>query len=93
MPNARPEWIGSPGGAVADELDARHEALLTDITDVRQCEKRLEQTGEQTDFWLESGERPLLTEDLQIGQCDGAAERIAGVTMSVEKCFELVIRP
>lgn len=93
MADSRFERIWLPCATVTHEFDARHEALLSDLPDVRQSTERLEQPGEPADFWLELGQRALRPKDFEIGERHGASERIAGITMPMEECSELLILP
>src|SRR5262245_487272 len=84
-------WL--PRATVMHEFDTRHEALLSDLPDVRQSKERLEQPGEPVDFWLELGQGAFSPKDFEIGERHGASERIAGIAMPMEERFEFLILP
>ena len=51
----------------------------------------LKQSRHRLDLGLQSSERLLFLEHLEIGQRHGAAERIAGIAVAVEECFEVFV--
>src|SRR6187551_3323935 len=73
------------------QLDADHEAPGADLGDRRKRrEVALEEVLQQCDLRLQTLERALLLEHVEAGQAGGAAERIAGERVTVEKGLELL---
>ena len=75
------------GGSIFHELDADHEALLTDIADVGESFERLEELGELFGFLLDCFQEFVFLEKVERGEGGGAGEGIAGVGVAVEEGF------
>ena len=76
---------------ILHQLDRHDESLLPDLADMGQLPEGLKQSRQRLDLRLQSHERLLFLEDFDVGQRDGAAERIAGIAVAVEECFEICV--
>ena len=85
------EPIGFLRLLILHQLDGHDESLLPDLAYMGQLPERLKQSRQRLDLGLQSGERLLFLEDFDVGQRDGAAERIAGVAVAVEESFEVCV--
>jgi len=85
------ERIGFLRLSILHQLDRHDESLLPDLSHMGQLPERLKQSRHRLNLGLQSGERLFFLEHLDVGQGDGAAERIAGVTVAVEEGFEVCV--
>src|SRR5262245_38014444 len=82
------ERIGFFALFILYQLDGRDESLLPDLSHMVKLPERLKEPRHRPNLGLQSSERLLLLEHLDVGQRHGAAERIPRIAMAVEEGFE-----
>ena len=85
------ERIGFPRLLVLHQLDGHDESLLPDVSHMGQLPEWLKQSRHRLDLGLQSSERLFFLKHFDVGQRDGAAERIAGIAVAVEEGFEVFV--
>src|SRR5437870_5293678 len=91
MAHSNFEGIGFSRLLILHQLDGCYESPLPDVAHMGQLPEWVKQSRHRLDLRLQSSERLLFLEHLEICQRYGAAERITGIAVPVEECFEVFV--
>src|SRR5207247_11109503 len=91
MAHSNFEGIGFSRLLILYQLDGCYESPLPDVAHMGQLPEWVKQSRHRLALRLQSSERLLFLEHLEICQRYGAAERITGIAVPVQERFEVFV--